>query len=103
MSSTRIGEMGPFHKTNRSAFVNFLRAKYEMYTGAVRVRSYPYFLTLEPSDVCQLRCPTCVTGIENEMKRQHAADQVVFRSGRTMLTHERFDALLDELGDYLFL
>ena len=103
MPSTRIGERGPFQKANRSAYLNFLRAKYEMYTGATRVRSYPYYLTLEPSDNCQLRCPTCVTGIENETKRQKMADGPVFRSGRTMLSLEMFDALLEEMGDYLFL
>jgi MoaA/NifB/PqqE/SkfB family radical SAM enzyme len=74
-----------------------------MYTGAARVGSFPYFLTLEPSDVCQLRCPTCVTGIENEMRRQHDGEPLIFRSGRTMLSHELFDALLDEFGAYLFL
>jgi MoaA/NifB/PqqE/SkfB family radical SAM enzyme len=103
MPSTRIGESGPFQKANRSAYVNFLRAKYEMYTGAKQVRSYPYYLTLEPSDNCQLRCPTCVTGIENETKRQKVADGPIFRSGRTMLSLEMFDALLEEMGDYLFL
>src|SRR2546426_11539759 len=59
----------PFRKKNRSAYSNFLRAKYEAYTGAVEVTSYPYYLSIDPCDICQLRCPTCPTGIENERKK----------------------------------
>ncbi len=92
-----------FKKTNRSAYLNFLQAKYEMYTGEVLPKSYPYYLLIEPSDVCQLRCPTCVTGIENEIRRNKTRERVTFRSNRTVLTSELFDALLDELGEYLFL
>ncbi len=102
-SASHIGDRGPFKKTNRSAFENFLRAKYEMYTGAVRVASYPYFLTLEASDVCQLRCPTCVTGIENEVRRKKSGALFVLRSNRTKLSTDLYDRLLSEMGDYLFL
>ncbi len=103
MSSSFIGELGPFQKTNRSAYLNFLRAKYEMYTGEVLVKSYPYYLTIEPSDLCQLRCPTCVTGIENESRRGTTAEKIIFRKNRSMMTSEFLDALLAELGEYLFL
>lgn len=102
-TSSYIGERGPFQKTNRSAFLNYLRSKYEMYTGALRVQSYPYFLTLEPSDVCQLRCPTCVTGIENEYRRKKNGEPLTFRSNRSKLSTTFFDQLLDEMGEYLFL
>lgn len=95
--------MQPFRKTNRSAYVNFLRAKYETYTGQLDVRSYPYYLCLDPSDKCQLRCPTCPTGIENEGKRARATDAPVFRAKRHTLSEDLLGALLDELGEYLFL
>ena len=95
--------MQKFRKTNRSAFVNFLRAKYETYTGELDVQSYPYYLCLDPSDKCQLRCPTCPTGIENEAKRTRAIDAPVFRSKRHTLSEDLLGALLDELGEYLFL
>jgi len=97
-----FGERGPFRKTHRQAFSNFLHSKYEMYRGEVAVRSYPYYLTLEPSDRCQLRCPTCVTGIENQLRADHRAE-TVFRQARKSLTHELLDSLLAELGQYLYL
>ncbi len=93
----------PFQKTNRSAFLNFLRSKYEMYTGKLHVQSYPYYLTLEPSDKCQLRCPTCVTGIENESRIRHGDNPFIARDNRYKLSHDLLDALLDEMGEYIFL
>mgnify|MGYP003668610361 FL=1 len=92
-----------FTKTNRSAFTNFLRSKYEMFTGAEQVETLPYYLCLDPSDTCQLRCPTCPTGIENESKKQKDAVITNYRSNRKMLSMELMDNVLDELGDKLFL
>lgn len=93
--------MEAFRKSNRSAFLNFVRAKYEMYRGAVEVSSYPYYMSIDPSDKCQLRCTTCPTGIENEGRRGNGAP-VIFRKERAKLQPELFDAVLDELGEYLF-
>ena len=92
-----------FTKTNRSAFSNFLASKYEMFTGAEKVETLPYYLCLDPSDTCQLRCPTCPTGIENESKRQKDAVTTLYRADRKKLSIELFDSVIDELGDGLFL
>src|SRR5437868_5905363 len=95
--------MEPFQKTNPSAYLNFLQSKYEMYSARVTTRSRPYYLGIDPSDLCQLRCPTCPTGIENESRRSHVADPAIFRKDRSMLSVELLDTLLDELGESLFL
>jgi len=91
-----------FAKSNRSAFDNFLLAKYEMYTGAVDVVSYPHFIEIEASDVCQLRCPTCTTGIENELKRRKDGLEVIYRRDRTKMTPTLLEAVLEEMGEYVF-
>jgi MoaA/NifB/PqqE/SkfB family radical SAM enzyme len=95
--------MVAFQKTGRAAFVNFLRAKYEMYAGKVRVESLPYYVSIDPSDKCQLRCPTCPTGMENEGRRAGRGEQPIFRTERHKLSADLFDALMEELGTYLFL
>ena len=59
-----------FQKNNRLAYLNFLRAKYESFSGEVKVESYPYYLMIDPSSVCQLKCPICPPGIENEARTQ---------------------------------
>ncbi len=89
-----------FDKKNGLAFANFLRAKYEAWTGAPLVSSFPSYIGIDVSSICQLRCPHCPTGVENE--RRNSAAPITFRQ-RTMLSSDLFDALLDELGEYVFL
>src|SRR5215467_1461709 len=89
-----------FKQRNRAAYENFLTSKYEMWTGAVHVQSRPYYLIVDPTSHCQLRCPTCPTGVENASRK--SGGNVRFRR-RTFLSEEIYDAVLDELGDYLFL
>jgi MoaA/NifB/PqqE/SkfB family radical SAM enzyme len=88
-----------FRRSNRTAYENFLRSKYEMWTGEVLVRSHPYYVVLDPTSHCQLQCPTCPTGVENASRK--TGGTVHFRE-RTMLDAGLYDALLDELGEYLF-
>lgn len=92
-----------FKKQNRSAFENFLRTKYEMFTETVKVSTLPYYLCIEPSDKCQLRCPTCPTGIENESRMNKDRDPYIYRENRKKLSLELCESLFDELGDNLFL
>ena len=93
----------PFQKQHPSAFRNFLRVKYELYTGKVEVRSRPYVLIVDPCDACGLRCTTCPTGIENAGRRSRAAVPVQFRTRRLTMPAPLFESLLDELGDEVFL
>ena len=93
--------MQAFGKKSRDAYMNFLRAKYEAYTGATTVRSYPYYLLIDPADVCNLRCTTCPTGMDNESRRQGDLT-VLNRSQRTVMTPELFNSVIEELGPYLF-
>ncbi len=93
--------MHPYKKRNREAYANFLRAKYEAYTHASTVHAFPFYLVIDPSDACQLRCPTCPTGRENEDRRVGGSN-ISYRSHRAAMKPELFDALLDELGPYLF-
>lgn len=92
-----------FKKDNRSAFENFLLAKYEMFTEKVKVSTLPYYLCLDPSDKCQLRCPTCPTGIENESRLRKDAVPIIYRENRKKLSVDLCRSLFDELGENLFL
>lgn len=93
--------MQAFEKKDRLAYVNFLRAKFEAYTGATTVQSYPYYLLVDPADVCQLRCTTCPTGLDNEARRRGDTAHLNRRQ-RSVMQPELFDAVLDEVGPYLF-
>ena len=88
-----------FPKTNRSAYLNFLHSKYEMMTGEVLVKSYPYYMGIDPTSICQLRCPSCPTGVENESRR--TGEKLSLRT-RTMIAGDLLSSLLDEVGEYLY-
>lgn len=88
-----------FRKKNREAFVNFLRAHYDRVTGATVVRSLPYYMLVDSTSICPLRCPYCPTGAENEQRR--TGGQMRFRNRATMSRY-LYDAILEEMGRYLF-
>ena len=88
-----------FKKTNRTAYLNFLRAKYAMLKGEVLVQSYPYYMGIDPTSICQLRCPSCPTGVENESRRTGPRQHL---RNRTIMAADLLNSLLDEMGEYLF-
>jgi MoaA/NifB/PqqE/SkfB family radical SAM enzyme len=88
-------------KSNAAAFENFLKTKYERLTGATHTRSYPYVLMIDPTNICQLRCPNCGTGMINELRRtQHAA--LDFGRPITRLARGVLDSIMEECGDVAF-
>ena len=53
------------------------------------VLGYPFMLMLEPTNICNLRCPLCITG----------SDQMTRENG--IMDLENFKKLMNEIGDYL--
>lgn len=53
------------------------------------VLGYPFMLMLEPTNICNLRCPLCITG-SKQMTRENGVMEI-----------ENFRKLMDELGKYL--
>lgn len=72
------------------AYTNWLRSNYELHTRSARVRARPLKLTIDPTNVCQLRCALCPTGM-------HIHDR---EAGHANL--HLFERLLEEVGDYVF-
>jgi MoaA/NifB/PqqE/SkfB family radical SAM enzyme len=77
------------HGTPRK-WLNLAHAESERKMRAVRVRSRPYLLIVDPCNYCNLRCPLCPTGL-NDLGRPQG-----------MLSLEDFRRYLDPHAPYLF-
>ncbi len=72
------------------AYANWLLSNYEILVGASCIKARPLKLTFDPTNVCQLRCPLCPTGLQVQDRDK----------GHAQL--EMFQRLLDQVGDYVF-
>jgi MoaA/NifB/PqqE/SkfB family radical SAM enzyme len=93
-------QRGYLRKANYEAFENFLVAKYERLAGVSKTRSYPYIMTIDPTNICQLRCPACYTGIHNNIRKVHHA--VYGQNKLARLPGTVLDTIFDECGDVVF-
>jgi pyruvate-formate lyase-activating enzyme len=71
--------------------LNLVHNRWEHMRRKVRLHSYPWILSVEPSNACNLRCPFCFTGAGG-LGRPHAS-----------LSLELYRALLREIGCYVIL
>jgi MoaA/NifB/PqqE/SkfB family radical SAM enzyme len=72
------------------AYGNWILSNLERIAGVSHVRARPLKLTFDPTNVCQLRCPLCPTGLQVQ-DRPH---------GHARL--EMFERLLEQVGPSLF-
>jgi len=72
------------------AYWNWLRANAEMLRGSGQIKARPLKITFDPTNVCQLRCPLCPTGLQIQNRET------------TRARLEVFERLMEEVGDYVF-
>lgn len=73
-------------------FSNLVMAHYERWLGREVVSSFPYLFVFEVTNVCNLKCPFCLTGKGI--------------SGGRSVRHMGFDEakeIIDQVGDYIYL
>lgn len=69
---------------------NFLLNRLEMKMKKGYLFSYPYYLVIDPTNICNLKCPLCPTWQDLEARPKGKMDMQTFRN------------ILDEAGPYLF-
>ena len=69
---------------------NLLLNNLEMKMGRQYLISYPYYLYIDPTNICNLKCPLCPTW------------QYVKERPKGKMSMETFRNILDETGPYLF-
>ncbi len=67
---------------------NYYRSQLSWLCLVEKVRSHPYYITLEPTNICNLECPQCPTGQKKYGRRP------------SMMPLKRFKTLIDELAPY---
>jgi MoaA/NifB/PqqE/SkfB family radical SAM enzyme len=73
-----------------AAYLNWARANWEMWRQTSTIRAKPLKLTFDPTNVCQLRCPLCPTGLGIQDRDRSRARLHIF------------EHLMEEIGDELF-
>lgn len=73
-----------------SAYFNICKLRVNMALKRKRLHNYPVQAYIEPTLVCNLRCPACPTGL-----------QLGLRPSASM-KWDLFKAAIDEIGDYVF-
>ena len=68
-------------------YENFILAKQEEQEQKLILKSKPYHVEIEPTNICNLHCPLCSTGV-NAITRQ-----------KQKLTLENFKKIIDEIKD----
>jgi len=73
--------------------LNLYYARHHFHSRAASVRSRPFGLVIDPSNMCELACPGCVHS-------DHSEERKVFDWGKGTLTEDRLSALLRLYGPH---
>jgi radical SAM protein with 4Fe4S-binding SPASM domain len=68
---------------------NFILIERQKLNQEEHVEGYPYWLTIDPTNFCTLKCPFCPTGQARNSR------------AKAMLSFDNFKKIIDELGPYL--
>ena len=68
---------------------NYYLIEKQKKSGAVRIEGYPYWLTVDPSSCCDLKCPLCPTG-QGKGARE-----------KKLLTMGQFQKIMNTLGRWI--
>lgn len=71
---------------------NFMLVHYEKARGVETPKSFPYLFVFEVTNVCNLKCPFCLTG------KGISGDRAVRH-----VTFDEAKKIIDEVGDYIYL
>ncbi len=69
--------------------INYYLVKISLLIKSPKVLGYPFYLMIEPTNICNLKCPLCPTG-EGTLVRQNG-----------LMDFSIFKRAIDELGEYL--
>ncbi len=81
----------PIEFRNDKKYANFVLAKKEEAEKKLILESKPYNVVIEPTNICNLQCPLCSTGIGAETRKKGILDFTTFKN------------FIDQLSDSILL
>lgn len=78
-----------FKHLTLSRFINFWLIELQLLLGMTRVWGYPYEWEIDTTNICQLKCPLCHTGLDN------------IRRVKGIMHFDTFRKTIDEIKDYV--
>lgn len=89
--TTFINLMAFFKTFTLKKFFNFILVNFQYLLGSSKIQGYPYSLTIDTNNICNLSCIYCPTG-QNQIKRK-----------KGIMNFENFKKIINELSDYVFI
>jgi len=77
------------HNTSRK-FINLCSIYYQFWKGQTSLKYSPFDIIIDPINICNLRCPLCVTGQHKNMRPNG------------IMPFEDFTKIIDELSQWLY-
>lgn len=71
-------------------FINLCAIYYHLWRGKTFIKGFPFEIIIDPTNVCDLRCPLCVTGQRKNIRPNG------------MMPFEEFKKVIDEVGQWLY-
>lgn len=82
--------------------INFLVVEYEYFLRRSTLRGFPYELIIDPTNICQLRCPLCPTGLGQPGRQKGYMDLRLFKRIIDKVKPYTFHVFLHNWGEPLF-
>lgn len=88
-----------------SRLTNLCRAEWSYWlstAGVISVHHEPVFVSIEPADFCQLRCPQCPVGMANRIHSPFESDGSQSSIHRHLLSLADYQHILSHIAPYAF-
>ena len=82
-------------------FINFLRVEYGRKLARTHLHSFPYILTIDITNICNLKCPFCPTGMRRSGRKKGFMELSLFKAIIDQLKHYVYIANLFNWGESL--
>ena len=86
------------HTTPRKLF-NLIKIEMSLRLKRLRLNAYPYVIIVDPGNICNLKCPLCPTGLQEEGVKRQFMSMDVFRKTIDLFAPYGYEVILHNWGE----